>query len=181
MVIYKRHIFILITIIGVFACNVSFAQNFSLWQLSGNTSRSFNIISGGSVDFRINSLNKYNEGVEYADWTKLEINIDDLGQDDIWELQFKANTQNIIGDGDNDLDLDYISLVARKEGGNGNQIEIPLEDDFVTLTEGDGEGDISKIVYITYRCGKYGDKKLLGEPFGYYVVDLVFRVLITEK
>jgi len=138
--------------------------------------------SGGSVDFRVNSIRKYNEGLEYNNWSRLAVLVILSSTSNSWDLEFKAFTEHIIGDGGNEIDLSYISIVAEDGGGNKDlssfiQGEKSLESDYQTLIAGvDTEGDFHDFkIYITYRLGK-GAEKLLGESPGYYVVDLEFRV-----
>jgi len=191
MVIDKRYIFILITIIGVLISNISLAQftQRSFSRGSKSNELAIRVESGGSVSFSINSMTKYNEGVKYNEWTRIGILVDlnaaDHEDKDHWKLEFKANTENIIGDSGNELDLDYIYLVAKNDGatdlGFYIQEEKPLESGYQTLVEDvdlSGGFDDFKIL-ITYKCGrdpKEQDKILLGEPPGYYYVDIEFKV-----
>jgi len=194
MVIDKRYIFILITIIGILISNISLAQftqrSFSRAPKENDLIRAIRVESGGSVSFSINSMTKYNEGVKYNEWTRIGILVDlDAAEHDgnnNWRLKFKANTENIIGDSEDNLELDYIYLDAKDGGGTETldgyiQEEKPLESNYQTLVEGvelSGGFDDFKIL-ITYKCGrdpKEEDKILLGEPPGYYYVDIEFKV-----
>ncbi|MFW5793353.1 MAG: hypothetical protein ACOCWC_03645 [Bacteroidota bacterium] len=140
------------------------------------------ITSGGSVNFRINSLNKYNDGVEYAQWTRLAVHFfDELDATKTWKLEFKALSIQIHGDGGQNIDLGYISLLA-EDGGGANglsmyiQPEKQLEGNYQTLIEGAPQGDFDdNIIIISYKCGK-GIDKLLNEPPGYYVVDIELKL-----
>ena len=188
MVIDKRYIFILITIIGVLISNISLAQfkqrNFSRGTKSNELIRAIRIESGGSVNFSVNSLTKYNEGVKYNEWTIISILVDleHEGHDDKdhWKLEFKANTDNIIGDSGNELDLEYIYLVAEAPSKNITVHEEPLTNEWQTLVEGEESVGFEDLkILITYKCGRdpeEQDKILLGEPPGYYYVDIDFKV-----
>ena len=101
--------------------------------------------------------------------------------EDRWELEFRANTENIIGDSGNELDLEYIYLVAKDPNEDGITVyEAELTSQWQTLVEGNksvGFDDFK--ILITYKCGrdpKEEDKILLGEPPGYYYVDIEFKV-----
>ena len=189
MVIDKRYIFILITIIGVLISNISLAQftqrSFSRAPKENDLIRAIRVESGGSVSFSINSMTKYNEGVKYNEWTRLGILVDleheEHADENNWKLEFKANTENIIGDSGNELDLEYIYLVAKDPNEDGIAVyEQELTSQWQTLVEGNksvGFDDFK--ILITYKCGrdpKEEDKILLGEPPGYYYVDIEFKV-----
>ncbi len=185
MTIKNCYIYIAIIISGVFLPETSLAQiSFSRTPKSDFDTLLVRVESGGSVSFRINSMNKYNEGVEYNDWSRIAVYfIDEDDEFRTWNLQYKATTLNIIGDSGIDLylDLDYLTIEA-KDGGGGNDLsgyvqpEKELDSEFQTLIENAPQGNFSdnKII-ITYRFGK-GGNILLGEPPGYYVVDIVFEV-----
>jgi len=174
----KRYYICIITII----VNIVFANNLIHAQNSQPDTMMIRIESGGSVDFRINSMNKYEEGVEYQNWTRLAvyfIDEDDPGRS--WDLEFKASTMFIIGDSGKQLDLDIISIEAGDGGGNTDlsawmQPEKDLDSGYQLLVADAPQGGFNdnKII-ITYRCGK-GSKILLGEPAGYYVVDIEFKI-----
>ena len=189
MVIDKRYIFILITIIGVLISNISLAQftqrSFSRAPKENDLIRAIRVESGGSVSFSINSMTKYNEGVKYNEWTRIGILVDleheEHADENNWKLEFKANTENIIGDSGNELDLEYIYLVAKDPNEDGIAVyEQELTSQWQTLVEGNksvGFDDFK--ILITYKCGrdpKEEDKILLGEPPGYYYVDIEFKV-----
>ncbi|MFO8068095.1 MAG: hypothetical protein R6U11_10990 [Bacteroidales bacterium] len=142
------------------------------------------ITSGGSVSFNINSLNKYKEGVDYNQWTRIAIHFsDDVDPTKVWKLEFKSMTAQIEGDSGVDLDLSYISIFAEDGGGITDlspyiEPEQELTSLYQPLIMGAPQGSFDdNIIILSYKCGK-GIDKLLGEPPGYYVVDIELKLSV---
>jgi len=140
--------------------------------------------SGGSVQFNINSLIKYNNGMALEDWTRMAIAFEDtLDATARWKLQFKANTSMIFGDYGQELPLDYLLVEARDGGGNtilgdaGNGLILgpqSLDVTEKTLIEDAPQGTFQdNKLYISFRLGQGADK-LLGQPSDYYFIDIEF-------
>ncbi len=176
MIMKKYYICTLVIISNLFINNLLYAQN------NEPDTMMIRVESGGSVDFRFNSMTKYEEGLDYQNWSRLAIYfIDEENINRNWNLEFKASTIHIIGDSGKQLELDYISLVAEDGGGAADlsawiEPEKELESGYQALVVNAPQGSFNdNKIFITYRCGK-GAKILLGEPPGYYVVDIEFRV-----
>jgi hypothetical protein len=134
--------------------------------------------SGGSVQFKINSLYYYTNGITYTGWTTLKIYCDTLsiGYDNIWKLEVKAmETEDSLQSnypnrslGLNNLTLDIVNLVEI-DGGSATLIsgDITLSNSYQTLIK-DGDAGTYE-VDISYTLGP-----TLGKPPAYYVTNLDF-------
>lgn len=142
--------------------------------------------SGGSVHFSVNSLIKYQEGFAFETWTRLAIAfVDSADLTRPWRLEFRAGTDSIIGDYGRNIALEYLALEASDGGGNtllgegvnGNfEGEKVLSTSYQTLITNAPRGTFQdNKLYISYRLGK-GAEKLMGNPFGFYFVDIEFSI-----
>ena len=153
-----------------------------------NTTSRLRIESGGSIYFNFNSLNKYENGLEYTNWTKITVYfIDTLKSDGSqtamkWKLDVKAMSNDITGDaGPPHLDLNTIELEATSNDALATLSGIiPLTNSDVSLiTNGSQTASGLTEVYITYYCGqsKLGlDNNLMGKKPDYYFVDLMLTL-----
>ena len=66
--------------------------------------------SGGYMDFKIYSLDRYDGGITYTDWTTLRIDFNDSDNSHEWYLAFKANTNEFTGSGTRFLPLSSVSI-----------------------------------------------------------------------
>ncbi len=142
-----------------------------------------NISSGSSVNFYFNSLQKYQNGISYNDFTKLNVQYRDTTAANTyphWRIDVKALTTKIIGDMGNDLDLDVLELSATGPApgiSSGRQV---LQTTESTLFSGANETIIggslsSETVSVSYFCGT--NVSLIGEKEDYYVVDILFTLI----
>jgi len=133
--------------------------------------------SGGSVQFKINSIHHYNTGISYSDWTTLRIHCDTLsiGHDNIWKLEIKAmEIEDSLQSNypDRALALDNLTIEAVNlteiDGGTATLMgERTLSNTYQTLIE---EGDAGTYeVDIRYTLGS-----TLGKPPAYYITNLDF-------
>jgi hypothetical protein len=140
--------------------------------------------SGGSVQFRINSLIKYNDGIALEDWTRLSISFSDtVDINALWKLEIKAMSGVIYGDYGKELPLDYVIVEARNGGGNitlgeglNGELKGPryLDTTPQTLIEDAPQGSFEDLkLFISYRLGTEGEV-LLGKHPDYYFVDIEF-------
>ncbi len=146
------------------------------------------IESGGSIYFNFNSLTKYKNGLEYANWTKLTVffydTLADGTQSNVkWKLEAHATTDEIINDaGGDNLLLETIELFASSNNATATSPGIrPLGDEFsviLLLTNGEQTKPGVSDVYITYYCGKSKivTNNLMGTKSGYYFVDIVLTL-----
>jgi len=156
--------------------------------LSGqNISLRLRVVSGGNVSYIFNSLKKYEAGITYEDWTRLQIffndttDVGDPGPSTGWELKIKATTSGIMSDGGNpNLDTELIEIRPKiTAGGNSTNVNltnINLTNGFQTIVEGDGNQIILEEVFISYDCGVNPFYKILNNPPDFYYVDLEFKI-----
>ncbi len=142
--------------------------------------------SGGSIHFSVNSLIKYQEGLAFESWTRLGIAFEDSDLPGrTWRLEFRAKTDSIIGDYGRNMALEYLTLEAVDGGGNvtlgvaGNgdfEDGVILSNAYQPLFINGPQGTFQdNKILISYRLGK-GAEKLMGNPFGFYFVDIEFRI-----
>jgi len=167
----KLLIFITFTIFGIFV-------------YSQNTTSRLTIESGGSLNFYFNSLQKYQNGIEYTDWTKLRIYYNDttdagnVGINPTWKLDVKALNPTFNGDAGNILNLNTLELEATGIAGvTGIQA---LSNSDISLITGGAITDPGTVsIFITYYCGQNktgSNNNLLGKKPDYYYVDVVFTL-----
>lgn len=134
---------------------------------------------GGSVYFHVNSMNKYQNGISYTNYTQLELYYkhDDGGGNPVgsdWELLVKANSPNIIGDGGNVLSLSQVEITT--EIGASSFGPFPLSSADTRIAWGTQTVLEERIIVnISYSCG-LPPPGLLGESPDYYFVDLEFTL-----
>lgn len=140
-----------------------------------------NLISGSSVYFAFNSLEKMDPltGIVYNNWTTFSVSFNatnDLGNDTgaLWRLRVRSNTSNIIGSGSNTLDTRTVEVSANSAGQGSDAGWIPLVDSDVTIVDAGTNLITDEPIVISYRCGRNATYPILGENGDYYVVDLVF-------
>lgn len=157
------------------------------------------VLSGSSVPLSFNSYTKMINGIEYSNWTRLRIlyfdtiNDGSLTAASTWELLVRANSANIAGDGVVPMSLDKVelSVAAVTDDGTLNPIggyltltntDQPLVSNGANPTGRDIGATIGNNteILISYRIGGNGGppaiNSILGEPPGYYFVDLIFTV-----
>ena len=162
---------------------------FNIYCQNSTTSR-LTIQSGGSVNFYINSFDKYQNGITYTNWTTVTVYfIDTLDIDGsqtalTWKLDVKAMDVNIDGTLSN-LPLNTIEIVATDGGGPAATYSpvfalSSIDNSLVTAgTQTNLAVPVLTIVNITYHCGKsltVPDNSLLGKIPDHYTVDLLFTL-----
>jgi len=131
------------------------------------------MLSGANVDFIFNSLQKYESGISYPNYTKIGVKYVrqplPSGSDTTWIMQFYANTPTIIGSGTNYLDLDVIKLTAVYQSEKDSAY---LSSAYQTLVKNGKRGDFnSNVVTISYECGI--TNTLLYKKPDFYTVDII--------
>lgn len=154
-------------------CIEAYAQN-PTWRVT--------VESGGHADFKIYTLEKYENGLDYIDWTNLRMVYEDTTsgtQEDKWYLGVKAQDIEFISSfEERSLPLDLLSLEVSDGGGEdsfGGEIvseEITLTDSYQPLVELGDEGNYK--LNITYRLDS-----TLGRPPAYYNTNLIFKMDTT--
>ncbi len=133
------------------------------------------IQSGGSVNFKYNSLYDYEEGKIYDQWTTFNIYAD-FSSATYWRLRFKSLTTEIRGEYDFDNDGQYtiplskVKLKATVTSDGNSTGEKTLSSSYKDLvTEGTQGTNVT--VTIQYQCDS-----LLGFDPDYYFVDIEFKI-----
>lgn len=164
----------------LFLCLLIF---FNYYAIAQNTTARLTIESGSSVFFNINTFDKYNNGTEYTNWTRLRVYfIDTTNVGGItaqnWQLNVEALTANMVGDIGN-LDLNVIELSATCGDAISNGI-VALDGpgSAVKLLNTGNNNVSSSLVQITYYCGqsKTVTNTLLGKQPDHYVVDIIYTL-----
>lgn len=150
---------------------------------SQNTTSRLRIESGASIYFNFNSLQKYENGLEYSNWTKATVYFIDttaLGVPTAlqWRLDVKAMSAAINGDAGNFLPLNTIEMEATGIDATYlgpialSNADSPLVSNGLQTDPGITD------VYISYYCGqsKTVANSLMGKKSDYYFVDIVFTL-----
>ncbi len=155
-------------------------------SIAQNLETKIMVESGGSVQFNINSMRKYNEGMALDDWTRLAISFHDTDDNTkTWKLEIKSIESTIKGDYGHDLPLDKIIIESRDGEGTNNlepyivDEEVILSDGWQPLVENAPQGDFSdNKIYLSYRIGTGEEEEdaLLGNHPDYYTVTIDLRV-----
>lgn len=152
--------------------------------LCQNTTARLSIESGGNLYFNINSFSKYQNGLEYTDWTRLRVYFLDTtnlgvvsGQS--WRLTVEAMNANIQGDAGNILNLNTIELQANCTDATGKGIvALPVPGAPVELLDLGANNVTSSLILITYYCGQSRTvaNNLVGEQPDYYFIDVLYTL-----
>lgn len=139
------------------------------------------VVKGNYVDFNFNSLKKYQDGITFTNWTRFIICFHDPDNPaSTWQLDFHANSPNIVGETGVNLNLNVLELEASDGGGNlsatyHGPLELTNVAPYPILVSNGQQGDErDNIVDITYKCGV--TNKLLGERPDHYSVDIIFTL-----
>lgn len=162
---------------------------FNIGLKSQNITSRLSLQSGGNVYFSFNSLEKYNNGISYNDWTKVKVYFVDttnLGVQNStkWKLSVRSTRDKIYGDGGNDLPLSTIEFTTNSNDGGVVYNNPTILQDINTILISNGSQTVDVVagtswltdVFISYHCGTNVANKLLGKPPDYYTVDLVFTL-----
>ncbi len=162
---------------------------FNIVLRSQNVTSRLSLQSGGNIYFSFNSLEKYNNGISYNDWTKVKVYfVDSAGgvQNNAtkWKLSVKATRDKIYGDGGNDLPLSTIEFTTNGSDGGATYHNPEILQDINTILVSNGSQTVDVVagtnwltdVFISYHCGTHAANKLLGKPPDYYTVDLVYTL-----
>jgi len=136
--------------------------------------------SGGSVQFKVNTFQYYNQGIDYTDWTAttLRIYCDTLssGQvDDIWYLGAKTQDSEFLCNyPDQSLPLNYVKVRAATGSSWTSTGETTLNSSsYTALVRNGDEGSYS--LDVEYRLDS-----TLGRHPGYYTTNFIFRIDTTQ-
>ncbi|MCP4178457.1 MAG: hypothetical protein GY756_11890 [bacterium] len=156
----------------------------SFFGLTQNTTARLTIESGSSVYFNINSFTKYQNGLDYSNWTRLRVYFIDttaLGavSNKRWRITVEAMAGNIQGDAGNTLNLNTIELQAICADATGKGIvALPIPGSPIELLDLGTNNVNASLVQISYYCGQSLTvaNNLLGQPADYYFVDIVYTL-----
>lgn len=151
---------------------------------------SISVVGGSSVNFIVNSLKKYDEGVVLEGWSRIRLQFDDpapvttLG----WQLNLKAETLTIVSDsGTPDLDLSTLEIraisvdvLSGSYTGTAVPQTIVLNSGYVELLTDTQTSNVDLIITISYDLGTQVANKLMGSEPGSYFVDLRFQLVSLE-
>ncbi len=150
--------------------------------ISQNIHSRIRVQSGGSVAFNINSLRRYNIGMEYNNYTLLAISFNDTDEPDTkWKLEFKAREDLIYGDYGSALNLDHIKIRVQDGGGSESldgyipvKTPITLTNSEQILVTGAPQGGFNELkLLISYQVTDGADP-LLGQKPDFYFIDIEF-------
>lgn len=140
------------------------------------------VFAGGQfVQFPINSFQKYNNGMELNDWTRVRVSIQNLPPGTTWRYKIYTFKTEIIGEmPPNTLDLDYLKIQVVLVNSSGfasiNVDTAPIDLSITQHSFVTGEGNGEFELLISYKLGIDPLKPLLGENPDYYFVDLEFHL-----
>lgn len=145
------------------------------------------ILNGGDVNFFFNSLDKYDNGITYSNWTLLAIHYGDTtAANTNWQLQIKANSSILLPSNapDPDLPLSVIQIWVQDGGGAtplaaynqapiGSPVALSDSDQQLISNAPQGTTNDNRL-YLSYKCDVSG----LGfSPLpNFYYVDLVLTL-----
>ena len=175
MVKYLIRIFIVVVTLLILRLSIQGQQ----------TTARLTINSGGSVNFYVNTFDKYQNGITYNNWTTVTVYFIDtlagaIPTGMLWKLDVKAMAGNISGTLGN-LNLNTIELVATHGGGPAATFSpvfalSAIDQSLVTAgAQTNVAVPVLTTVNITYHCGKsitVADNSLLGKMPDYYAVDI---------
>jgi len=157
---------------------------FIFFNLNGQSLRlRFN--KGSRFDFYFNSLQKYEDGITYSDYSQIAISFSESEpKDSNWQVQIKALTATIDGGGTNTLPLDRLRVYTSDGGSTTSATYSPfipgndggwfeLTTVYQDIVQDGPEGSYTdNIVNISWDCGTQSGKKVSGYNSDYYVVDI---------
>lgn len=152
---------------------------------SQNISSRLTILSGDNVPFTFNSMQKYENGITFSNWSSVEvrfIDTTDLGVPNLteWRLDVKAMTPLINGEAGYSLPLNTIEIESSGINATYNgPFALSDADDVHLVEDGLQTPPLGPtIVFITFHCGKSltVPNNLLGSIPDYYFVDLMFTL-----
>ncbi len=142
-------------------------------------------VSGGAIQFTINSLSQYNGGVSLVGWTNVKIRVNDTDAFDGWQLYVIPSFPNLMSDdtGNPDLTYDYLKLVPIGITNTNTSCVVNssyslMGPDYLFMS-GDGDTDATVTFSVTYELGK--DVPLINVPWGYYYSQLEFRLVSIDQ
>jgi hypothetical protein len=165
------------------------AQNNSILRATSNPASRLIFYDFGMVDFNVNSLYKYQNGMTLSNWNTLAVSFVDTVNVSTWKLQFMAEPAYLQSDGGSaNLDLGTIEMVVQDGGGNynlesnnnivdpGGDGDFALQNTWTDIITGAPEGSFEDFrIIISYKCGQ-GSVSLMDKDPDYYFVDIYFRV-----
>jgi hypothetical protein len=184
----KSYITFAVFLLLIFHSSVVFSQEWNSARIS--------VLSGNSIPFYFNSLDKIKKGIEVVQGTKLGITLtsNNVVDHDLtgFNLNFRSyNNQPFIKGDVYTLPLDRIRLRAASALGLESGVSegyVPLSIDWLPLFTYQNETwtDLSwntHQLYISYDCGipvsAGGNGNLLGEEPDYYLVEIEIEIFPT--
>lgn len=164
MCYYKKVILFLFLICGLVA------------TLEAQQAGQIRVERGVTVPLNVNSLNRYRNGYELENWTRLVVqyHVDSIGAFQPWRLEVFADANSILGDYGSSLEVKFIGLKAFSETPGVTVFNVS-EVSMLPTTIAQGVGPGTFVIFLGYQIGK-GDDKLLGLPSDYFMFDLFFDI-----
>jgi len=138
------------------------------------------ISRGGFVDFVFNSVEKYQTGITYNDYTYIDICFHDPDNPGVggtkWQLEVETATAGVNLIGASAIPLSVIELELNGTATAtypGGAVVLTSAAQLIATNGIQGDESDNKI-RITYRCGV--TNSLLGYPPAYNTVDLIFTL-----
>lgn len=128
--------------------------------------------TGGNVDFKVYSLNYYNQGMTYEDYTTLHVSCDTL-----WYLGvISQDSEFLCNYPDQSLSLDYVEIKATE--GNGQQsFGSELNTNKITLSDTEYKTIVNGADGGNYKVNlSYYLDSVKGQHPGYYNTNFIFRM-----
>ncbi len=136
------------------------------------------ITRGGYVEFMFNSLEKYQNGITFTDYTYIDICFQDPDNPGAggtkWQLEVMANSATFVGTSALPLNILELGIsVTSPATYSATPFAISSVNQVIVSDGLQGDENDNRIK-ISYRCGDAGS--LMGKASGYNTVDLIFTL-----
>ncbi|MBI2968846.1 MAG: hypothetical protein HYY40_13685 [Bacteroidetes bacterium] len=153
------------------------------------------VLAGGNVPFAFNTIDKYENGISYPNYTIFGLTVEDTGAVTMprdWEIEFRATNASgfIDGDAGNTLLFSTLRLTGSINAGFAGwgvltygpldltgADQIIAEDADMDDVPSEEPTSPTDQIAITYDCGTV--VPLLGSPADFYGVDILFTFTVN--
>lgn len=169
-------------VVIVVLCTFVFALIQQTAMGQNNVTSRLKVLRGANLNLIFNSYNKFKNGIEYRNYTQLQIYFSDTINGGTanpttsgWQLTMRALQPNIEGDMTvYALPLNSIVMDVTLEG-TGSTATYPLSSTEQVVAQGN-DAILSTCVSIGYKCGTMSSNNMLNKVPDNYVVDLEFTL-----
>lgn len=181
MLLPKKHIKLIIFLLFGF---------FYHFNVNGQIQVKVNITGGKPVHFSFNTINKYNNGIELIDWTKVRVIVNDARPATItkgWELWAFTSSSDIESSDGSTIPVSELEIRVRPEAGftgtpaPGAEVWIPLNNNISIGRKILEDTDFTGVQWdlnIDYRIGAGGS--LINNNWELYYADIIFVLTTVE-